>query len=65
MIQKSRGKGCYHTDIAEDVGCSVSIVKRALKRQGPPAKRKQGAGFHDFSLPVTAGQAGDLGLLQP
>ncbi|MES9879221.1 MAG: IS21 family transposase [Candidatus Sedimenticola sp. 1PA] len=42
MIQKSRDKGCYHADIAEDVGCSVSTVKRALKRQGPPAKRKQG-----------------------
>ena len=42
MIQKSRDKGCYLQDIADDVGCSVSTVKRALRRQGPPPKRKSG-----------------------
>jgi len=40
MIQKARDKGSYLEDIADDVGCSVSTVKRALKRQGPPPKRK-------------------------
>ena len=34
MIQKSRDKGCYLEDIADDVGCSVSTVKRALRRKG-------------------------------
>ena len=42
MIQKSRDKGCYLEDIADDVGCSVSTVKRALRRKGPPPKRKSG-----------------------
>ena len=42
MIRKSRDKGCFLEDIAHDVGCSVSTVKRALSRQGPPPRRKPG-----------------------
>ena len=42
MILKSREKGCYLEDIAADTGCSVSTVKRTLKRQGPPARRRPG-----------------------
>lgn len=42
MIKQAREKGCYLEDIACQRGCSVSTVKRALKRQGPPPKRRSG-----------------------
>ncbi|MCW7552768.1 hypothetical protein NX722_08955 [Endozoicomonas gorgoniicola] len=42
MIKQAREKGCYLEDIACQRGCSVSTVKRALKRQGPPPKRRPG-----------------------
>ena len=42
MIKQAIEKGCYLEDIACQRGCSVSTVKRALKRQGPPPKRRPG-----------------------
>ncbi len=42
MILKSREKGCYLEDIAADRDCSISTVKRALKRQVPPSRRRSG-----------------------
>ncbi|WP_161787355.1 hypothetical protein [Endozoicomonas numazuensis] len=42
MIKQAREKGCYLEDIACQRGCSVSTVKRALKRQGPTPRRKSG-----------------------
>lgn len=42
MIKQARDKGCYLEDIACQRGCSVSTVKRALRRQGPPPKRRPG-----------------------
>ena len=42
MIKQAREKGCYLEDIACQAGCSVSTVKRALSRQGPPPKRRPG-----------------------
>ncbi|AMO55540.1 integrase [Endozoicomonas montiporae] len=42
MIKQARDKGCYLEDIACQRGCSVSTVKRALQRQGPPPRRKSG-----------------------
>ena len=42
MIQRLRDKGCYLEDIAHDAECSVSTVQRALKRQGPPPRRRPG-----------------------
>lgn len=42
MIKQAREKGCYLEDIASQAGCSVSTVKRALKRQGPPPRRRPG-----------------------
>lgn len=42
MTREMRQKGCYLQDIAEQVGCSERTVQRALKRGGPPAKRRKG-----------------------
>jgi len=42
MIRKMRSKGCYLRDIAAEVGCSERTVRRALKRGGPPPRRKPG-----------------------
>lgn len=42
MIKQARDKGCYLEDIACQSGYSVSTIKRALKRQGPPPKRRPG-----------------------
>ena len=55
MILKSREKGCYLEDIAANTGCSVSTVQRSLKRQGPPARRRQGirvSKLDDFKLHI-------------
>ncbi len=42
MIREMRKKGCYLYEIAERVGCSERTVRRALKRGGPPARRRSG-----------------------
>jgi len=42
MIRELREKGCYLEDIARKVGVSERTVRRALKRGGPPPKRKAG-----------------------
>ena len=42
MIREMREKGCYLREIAERAGCSERTVRRALKRGGPPPKRRSG-----------------------
>ncbi len=42
MIREMREKGCYLREIAERVGCSERTVRRALKRGGPPPRRRSG-----------------------
>ncbi len=42
MIREMREKGCYLREIAEGVGCSERTVRRALKRGGPPPRRRPG-----------------------
>ena len=42
MIHDMREKGCYLRDIAARVGCSERTVRRALKRGGPPPRRRPG-----------------------
>jgi transposase len=42
MIRKMREKGCYLREIAAEVGCSERTVRRALKRGGPPPRRRPG-----------------------
>ncbi len=42
MIREMREKGCYLREIAERVGCSERTVRRALKRGGPPPRRRAG-----------------------
>ncbi len=42
MIKEMRSKGCYLKDIAAKVGVSERTVRRALKRGGPPPKRRRG-----------------------
>jgi len=42
MIRKMRDKGCYLHEIAAKVGCSERTVRRALKRGGPPPRRRPG-----------------------
>jgi len=42
MIHNMREKGCYLRDIAAKVGCSERTVRRALKRGGPPPRRRPG-----------------------
>ncbi|RMH36312.1 MAG: IS21 family transposase [Gammaproteobacteria bacterium] len=42
MIRDMRKKGCYLREIALQVGCSERTVRRALKRGGPPPRRKSG-----------------------
>ena len=41
-IHDMREKGCYLRDIAARVGCSERTVRRALKRGGPPPRRRPG-----------------------
>ena len=43
MIREMREKGCYLEEIAERVGCSERTVRRALKRGGPPPRRRSRA----------------------
>lgn len=40
MIKEMRSEGCHVKDIANKLGCCDKTVTRALKRQGPPPKRK-------------------------
>ena len=42
MIREMRAKGCYLSEIAERMGCSERTVRRALKRGGPPPRRRAG-----------------------
>ena len=42
MIRKMRDKGCYLREIAAEAGCSERTVRRALKRGGPPPRRRPG-----------------------
>ena len=42
MIREMRSKGCYLKDIAAKVGVSERTVRRALRRGGPPPKRRRG-----------------------
>ncbi len=42
MIREMRAKGCYLKDIAREVGVSERTIRRALKRGGPPPRRKPG-----------------------
>jgi len=42
MIRQMRDKGCYLREIAAQVGCSERTVRRALKRGGPPPRRRPG-----------------------
>ncbi len=42
MIREMRQKECYLREIAEQVGCSERTIRRALKRGGPPARRRAG-----------------------
>ncbi len=42
MIRDLRKKGCYLREIAQAVGKSERTVRRALKRDGPPPKRRPG-----------------------
>ena len=43
MIHEMREKGCYlRREIAMEVGCSERTVRRALKRGGPPPRRRPG-----------------------
>ncbi len=42
MIKDLRSRGCFIKDIAHKQHCSIKTISRALKRQGPPPKRKTG-----------------------
>ena len=42
MIHEMREKGCYLREIAMEAGCSERTVRRALKRGGPPPRRRPG-----------------------
>ncbi len=42
MIREMRAKGCYLKDIAQEMGVSERTIRRALKRGGPPPRRKRG-----------------------
>ncbi len=42
MIRDLRSRGCYIKDIANKLNVCSKTVSRALKREGPPSKRKSG-----------------------
>ncbi len=42
MIRDLRSRGCYIKDIANKLNVCSKTISRALKRQGPPPKRKAG-----------------------
>ena len=55
MIRKLREQGTYIKDIAAQVGCSVSTVRRAIRRNGPPPARRSGvriSKLEDFKATV-------------
>jgi len=40
MIKQMHERGCYHSDIAEEIGVCEKTISRALKRGAAPARRK-------------------------